>query len=120
NGGASLRIKSDSSEKSTIRLYEIGPMSVENSMLIYSAQMKSDLSHGKAYLEMWCEFGDKGEFFSRGLDHPISGTTNWTTVQTPFRLEPGQKPVNVKLNLVTEGEGTIWIDDVKLSSSPLN
>ncbi|MHC4525619.1 MAG: hypothetical protein ACYSU8_08815, partial [Planctomycetota bacterium] len=120
NGGASLRIKSDSSEKSTIRLYEIGPMSVENRMLIYSAQMKSDLSHGKAYLEMWCEIPGKGEFFSRGLEQPISGTTNWTTVQTPFRLEPGQKPVNVKLNLVTEGEGTIWIDDVKLSSSPLN
>lgn len=120
NGGGSLRIKSDSSEKRTIRLYENGPIDVENRMLVYSAKLRSEGLKGKAYLEMWCEFGDKGEFFSRGLDHPISGTTNWTTVQTPFRLEPGQKPVNVKLNLVTEGEGTIWIDDVKLSSSPLN
>ena len=120
NGGGSLRIKSDSSEKRTIRLYENGPIDVENRMLVYSAKLRSEGLKGKAYLEMWCEFGDKGEFFSRGLDHPISGTTNWTTVQTPFRLEPGQKPVNVTLNLVTEGEGTIWIDDVKLSSSPLN
>ena len=89
-------------------------------MLVYSAQLKSDLENGRAYLEMWCVIPGKGEFFSRGLAQPITGLTNWTTLQTPFRLEAGQTPTNVKLNLVIEGVGTVWIDDIKLLSSPLN
>ena len=120
NGGGSLRIISDSAEKRTIRLYETEPIDIEGGTLIYSAQIKSDLQDGRAYLEMWCIIPGKGEFFSRGLEQPITGMTDWTTFQTPFRLEPGQKPANVKLNLVLEGMGTVWIDDVKLSSSALH
>ena len=120
NGGGSLRIKSDSAEKKVIRLYENGSIDIQNRMLVYLAKLRSEGLKGRAYLEMWCEFGGKGEFFSRGLEHPISGTTDWTTVQTPFRLEAGQSPANVKLNLVIEGAGTVWIDDIKLTSSPLD
>lgn len=119
-GSGSLRIVSDFPEKRTIRLFETGPMGIDECMLIYSAKLKSDLNSGKSYLEMWCDIPGKGEFFSRGLDQPVTGATNWTTEQTPFRLESGQMPANIKLNLVIEGLGTVWIDDIKLLSSPLN
>ena len=119
NGGASLRIVSDSSEKRTIRLYEDEPTDIQSGILVYQAKLKCSDLKGQAYLEMWCDIPGRGEFFSRGLDQPITGTTNWTSVQTPFNLEDGLAPVNVKLNLVIEGVGTVWIDDIKLSSSPL-
>lgn len=115
-----MKIESDSPEKRTIRLFETGLMNIENRMLIYQAKLKSDLSIGKAYLEMWCNIPGKGEFFSRGLEQPISGITEWVTVQTPFRIEAGQMPANIKLNVVVEGTGTIWIDDIKLLLCPLN
>ncbi len=124
DGNGSLKTFTNSVDnkvvRKVIRLFETGPMGIENCMLIYSAHLKSELEDGSAYLEMWCEFDGKGEYFSRGLAQPISGFTNWTTVQTPFRLEHGQSPANVKLNLVIEGAGTVWIDDIKLSSNPLN
>lgn len=120
NGGGSLRIKSDSPEEQRIRLIETGPMSIENKMLIYSAMLRTGDLDGKAYLEMWCDIPGQGEFFSRGVDRPVTGTTEWTDVRTPFRLESGQMPANVKLNLVIEGTGTVWIDDIKLLLSPLN
>jgi len=120
NGGGSLRIVSDSSEKRTIRLYEVPPWDVESSILTYQAKLKTLNLKGKAYLEMWCDIPGKGEFFSRGLEQPISGTTDWTRTKIPFRLEAGQIPENIKLNLVVEGIGTIWIDDIVLSSNPLN
>ena len=120
DGRASLKVTSDSMHKQVIHLFETGPIQVENRMLLYQAKLRSDLERGIAYLEMRCIIPNKGEFFSRGLEQPISGTTNWTTVQTPFRLEEGQMPANVKLNLVIEGTGTVWIDDIKLLSSPLN
>ncbi|OQY08078.1 MAG: hypothetical protein B6I25_00145 [Planctomycetales bacterium 4572_13] len=120
DGNGSLRFFTNSSEKTVVRLFETGPMGIDNRMLIYSAKVKSELDNGIAYLEMWCDIPGKGAFFSRGLAQPVSGSTNWTTVQTAFQLEAGQMPGNVKLNLVIEGVGTVWIDDIKLLSSPLN
>ena len=64
-------------------------------------------------------FGDKGEFFSRGLQSPLSGTTDWSTGETPFFLKKGENPDNVKLNLVIDGKGTVWIDDIHLFKGPL-
>jgi hypothetical protein len=118
DGNGSLKIQSQ--ESGTIRLFETGPMSIQNRLIFYSAKLRSEALEGKAFLEMWCNIPGRGEFFSRGLDQPISGTTEWTSVQTPFRLEAGQIPGNVKLNIVIEGSGTVWIDDIQLLSSPLN
>lgn len=120
DGNGSLRVMSDALEKTTVRLFETGPMSIENRMLIYQAKIKTDLSIGIAYLEMWCDIPGKGEFFSRSLEQPIALTTEWTTAQTSFRLEAGQMPANVKLNVVIEGKGIVWIDDIKLISCPLD
>ena len=49
----------------------------------------------------------------------LSGTVEWATQETPFFLQRGQNPDNVKLNLVIEGTGTAWIDDVRLVRAPL-
>ncbi len=74
---------------------------------------------GQVFLEMWCHFAGKGEFFSRGLQAPLTGTTDWTTEETPFFLKKGENPDNVKLNVVINGKGTAWVDDVKLLRAPL-
>jgi hypothetical protein len=65
---------------------------------------------------MWCSFGGKGEFFSKGLANPLTGTTSWTTQEITFGLKRGENPENVKLNLVIDGKGTVWIDDIRLSA----
>jgi hypothetical protein len=59
---------------------------------IYEAKIKSESLNGQAYLEMWCVFKDKGEFFSRGFDSAISGTTGWQTIKTVFNLKKGEMP----------------------------
>ena len=119
DGNGSARFFTNRPKKTVIRLFQTGPIGIDNCILIYSAQLKSELEDGRAYLEMWCDIPGKGEFFSRGLAQPITGQANWITAQTPFRLEAGQSPDNVKLNLVVEGFGTVWIDDIKLLSSQL-
>src|SRR5262245_17759434 len=103
----------------TVRLYETGDLDVEDARIIYQAKLRSEGLEGKAYLEMWCSFPGKGEFFSRALQAPISGTTEWTSQETPFFFKKGENPDNVKLNLVIEGRGTVWIDDIKLTRGPL-
>jgi len=88
---------------------------VDNVQLIYEAKIKSEGLNGQAYLEMWCVFKDKGEYFSRGFDSIISGTTNWKTIRTVFNLKKGEMPDQIKLNVVIYGVGKIWVDDIHLS-----
>jgi hypothetical protein len=102
-----------------VRLFETGDIDIENALLIYQAKIRTENVEGQVYLEMWCCFSDQGEFFSKGIDSPLSGTTEWITEQTPFLLKAGQNPDNVKLNLVINGKGTAWIDDIRLSKRPL-
>lgn len=117
DGNGSLRITA--SQPTTIRLYETGDIDVENARLTYQAKVRTEGIEGKVYLEMWCQFPGKGEFFSRDLSSPLSGTTDWSTEETPFFLKKGENPDNVKINLVIEGKGTVWIDDVHLLKGPL-
>ena len=117
DGNGSLRITS--TKPTVVRLFETGDIDVENARLIYQARVRTDNIEGQVYLEMWCHFPGKGEYFSRGLQTPLTGTVEWTTEETPFFLKKGENPDNVKLNLVINGEGTAWIDDIRLLKAPL-
>jgi hypothetical protein len=97
----------------TICLGEVTGLDVESATLIYKAKVKSDLD-GTAFLEMWAHVGG-GQYFSRGMNDVLSQKTDWKTIQTPFVFQRGQKPDKVTLNLVINGKGTVWIDDIVLS-----
>jgi uncharacterized protein (TIGR03067 family) len=99
----------------TVRLFEVPDPGIENGVLTYRARMKSDKLQGKAYLEMWCRLPGKGEFFSKGLLSPVTGTTDWASYETPFFLKRGERPDLLKLNVVLEGKGTLWIKDVQVN-----
>jgi hypothetical protein len=112
DGDGSIRIRADG--PTTVRLFEVEGVEVEDARLVYRARLRAELVEGQAYLEMWARFPGSGEFFSRALQSPISGSTEWVSQETPFFLEKGQKPDLVKLNLVVDGRGTVWVDEVEL------
>jgi len=103
----------------TIRLFEVPVSDLEQVRLTYAAKLKAEGLEGKAFLEMWCRFPGRGEFFSKGLRQPLSGTTDWASFETSFYLRRGQKPDLVKLNLVIEGTGKVGIKELTLSETPL-
>jgi hypothetical protein len=108
----------DVREAQVIRLFEIVAPDAEKCMLTYRATMKSEDLEGQAFLEMWCRFPGRGGFFSRGLNQVLKGTTKWSSYEIPFRLKKGECPDLVKLNLVVEGRGKIWIRDIELLKMP--
>jgi hypothetical protein len=103
----------------TLKLLEVEGINIEDARLIYEAKVKTEGLEGNAYLEMWCQFLGKGEFFSRGLQSTASGNTGWMTMETPFFLQKGEKPERIKLNLVVDGIGAAWIDHIRLVKGPL-
>ncbi|MGO8930304.1 MAG: protein kinase domain-containing protein [Limisphaerales bacterium] len=102
----------------TFRLFEVPNPGVEHCTVLYRAELKSEGLEGRAYLEMWCQLPGLGESFSRGLNNTISGSSDWATCQTRFWLKAGEEPDLIRLNLVVEGRGKVFIKKVELMRSP--
>ncbi|MDD3642985.1 MAG: hypothetical protein PHQ19_05955 [Candidatus Krumholzibacteria bacterium] len=117
DGRGSIRVAVDG--PATIRLAQLADIDLEDAFLVYQASLRTERLEGETYLEMFCVFDGRGEYYSRGLDHALSGTNDWRTVSTPFRLRAGENPDAVKLNLFVNGAGTVWIDDIRLLRRPL-
>ena len=100
----------------TFRLFEVPMANIDNCTLNYQARLKSDGLKGRAYLEMWCHFATGAEFFSRGLESTITGSNDWAASQTSFFLKNGEQPDLIRLNLVVEGAGQVFIDDIQLTA----
>jgi hypothetical protein len=115
DGDGSVKVTADG--PTTVHLFEVEGIDVDDARLVYRARLRAEEVRGQVYLEMWCRFPGSGEFFSRALHSPISGSTEWVSQETPFVLEKNQNPDLVKLNLVIDGTGTVWVDDVKLARS---
>ena len=101
----------------TVCLGEVTGLNIENATLIYTARVRSELE-GAAFLEMWAHVGG-GNYFSKGMNNPIRGKSDWKTIQTPFIFQKGQRPDKLTLNVIINGKGTLWIDDIVLSQEPL-
>ena len=115
SGDGKGSIKIEANTPSVIPLYIVNDVRVDDTQIIYEAKVKSESLNGQALLEMWCVFKDKGEFFSRGFDSVISGTSNWKTIKTVFNLRKGEMPDQIKLNVMVNGVGIVWIDEIRLS-----
>lgn len=117
DGKGSLKI--NVTQPIVVKLFEVRGVDIENARLVYRAHVKTENVVGQAYLEMWCVFPGLGEYFSRSLQNPVHGTVDWSTLETPFFLQKGQKPELIKLNVVIDGQGTAWIDDIALLKGSL-
>src|SRR6266508_3243249 len=106
-------------EERSLRLFEVSEPGVDRCILTYRAQLRTQGAQGRVYLEMWCRLPGRGEFFSKGLNQAVKGTTDCSPHETPFFLKAGQQPDLIKLNVVSEGAGTVWIKDVELLRTPL-
>jgi hypothetical protein len=99
----------------SVRLFELVNPGVEECLLVYRAQLRTDGPIIRAYLEMWCRFAGR-EYFSKGVgfNQVASGTTDWTTYETPFLLRKGEAPELLRLNIAVMGSGTILVREVEI------
>jgi hypothetical protein len=116
-GAASLRVETP--WPTSVCLGEVSGVDVEAAQLLFRARVRTALEgEGQAFLEMWVHVAG-GQYFSRGMNDTVKGKSEWKAIQTPFNFQKGQKPEKVVLNLIVNGKGTVWVDDVVLSKAPL-
>ncbi len=94
-------------------LIELPSPGINGKTLIYSADLRTELD-GRTYLEMLVTL-DGQTYFSRGLHDALEGSSPWKTLQTPFYFQDDRQPDDIRLNLVVEGSGTLWVRDIKVS-----
>ena len=107
----------DSSTERTVHLFEMPVSGLERCILTYRAQIRTIDSLGRVYLEMWCRVPGRAEFSSRGLQHAVTGGSDWAACETPCFLKAGERPDLIKLNVVCAG--TILIKGIELLHTPL-
>ncbi|MCX6910251.1 MAG: serine/threonine-protein kinase, partial [Verrucomicrobia bacterium] len=114
----------DCTKPQTFRVFDVPDPGFGECKVLYRAKLKTEGLTGRAYLEMWCRLPGRGEFFSKGLSQPLTGTNEWTAREIPFFLKKGQRPDLIRLNVavVSSGllrskavSGKLWIKDVSLS-----
>ncbi len=110
----------ETDREKTVNLFEVRDPQVDKCILTYRASARAEALEGKAYLEMACKLPKLGEHRSRGLEASLSGTQDWTPVETQMFLDRGQKPEHLGLNLVVEGAGRIVMKDVEVLSTPVS
>ncbi len=117
DGNGSLRIRAKAPQR--VLLLEAVKVDVEGVNLVFQAEIRSGALKGSAYLEIECRFQGAGSYVSRALDYSLSGTTSFVSAETSYRLGKGEKPETVRLYLVIDGKGTVWADDVRLATRPV-
>lgn len=71
----------------------------------------------RAHLEMWCEVADGKRAFSKGLDQLLIGDSDWREIRLPMMVNGDFTVSRALVNVVIEGPGTVWVDEVKFSQA---
>ncbi|MGH9804754.1 MAG: hypothetical protein ACRD4D_06255 [Candidatus Acidiferrales bacterium] len=118
DGVGSARV--DATEPTSVTLLEVTDLDAQNATLTFEARLRSQDLEGNAHIEMEVFLPEQEEPVSLpGLGRMASGTTEWVVATSSFYFQPGQQPEAVRLKLVVDGAGTVWVDEVRLLRTPL-
>ena len=118
DGGGSLRVQADRGGR--LRLYRLEDLGVVQGAVAFTGFLRSRGLNGRAVLEMWCRPAEGDTAFVRGYGSAVTGDADWTPQEVRFS-NPAlcRNPVSIELNVLIEGAGTVWIDDLRLWSVPV-
>jgi hypothetical protein len=110
NGSISIRAR----EPGTYELINAGDIDIEEAQLVFRAKMMSRTVKGAVYLEIVCNIPGFGRASVEALQYSLSRSHYWVDVEARYPLRKGENPDDVRLNLVFDGTGKAWIDDIRL------
>lgn len=110
-GSSSIKITAETPCRVTIG--QFAGLNYENFTLRTNVKVKTRMESGTVLLETLVKVKG-GVYFSRAMDQKLSGDTDWKEVFTNFFFKAGESPEEVTVNLIIDGKGVIWADDLKV------
>lgn len=114
DGKGSLKVTVE--QPATVQLFEVPAPGAESAKYIFRAKVNMKDLLGDANLQMIIRFRNGGEV---NAYQTVKGPGAWTPMEVFGIVQKGQKPDMVRLNLLVNGTGTCWVDDVHLVQQPL-
>ncbi|MEM9480684.1 MAG: hypothetical protein AAGA58_13605 [Verrucomicrobiota bacterium] len=92
---------------------------VERANYLVAGQVRFSDVAGSAYLEMWTVYDDDRRYFSRTLGDTgpmakMSGNSDWRSFMLPFHGDAEQQPVQLEINAILPGGGSMEFRNVAL------
>lgn len=109
-----LQIESRWPTAITLARVNVKEKPLDQSYITYSADMSAVNFTGKAYLEMWVQFGKQGFLVSRNVETPLDKDSAWKGFATSIALPKDKQPDELVLNIRFEGIGTLRVKNVKV------
>jgi hypothetical protein len=110
-------IRVDSTGPMTIQLAEVRPENLEDVTFIYRGHLRTQALRGHAYLEMRSSVRGVGELPSTLSGSSLTGTTDWVSQQTEFFVKKGRQVDMIRINVVVDGPGIVWIGPILLAQN---
>jgi hypothetical protein len=107
----------DSMAPTTVRLAEVSPKNAEDVTLVFRGHLRGQNFHGRAYLQIVASMSGSGDEVSKSPARVVTGTTDWVSQQSELYVGKGRKVQSVKLNVFSDGVGTLWIGPILLSQT---
>jgi len=115
DGQGSWRITAD--DPRVVKLVELTNVNLTQPQLRSTAWVRTDQGTGYVYFELRCRFANNREVFARTLGQSLSSPPKWKRMNTQLLFKQTETPTTIELNLVINGQGTVWVDDVHLFQS---
>jgi hypothetical protein len=91
---------------------------LENAQISYQARLRTDALEGEARIELGVRIAG-GATYRAVPDMPaLRGSTDWVMQEANFWSGPGERPDGIFLMLAVKGAGRVWIDRLKVLSTP--
>ncbi len=121
DGGGSLHIETLGDSSFLLYALEgdaLTAAKLENVQLSYQARLRTDGLEGEARIELGVRIAG-GATYRAVPDMPaLRGSTDWVMQEANFWTGPGERPDGIFLMLDVKGAGHVWVDRLKVLSTP--
>lgn len=112
-----LRVDLDYTSVFNLKKVDLGGQSYSGKTLNYSLRTKTMNFEGQAFLELAIRFKGTTTLYRRGFNSKVVNNSDWQTLRVAYPIRPSEKPEIAYLNVIVEGRGTIWFDDIKMTGA---
>jgi len=96
-------------------------LELENSLISYQARLRTRALQGQAQIHVGVRMRDgQTQGAMPGSETPpLEGDADWVLQEANLLLEPGEVPDAIFLMLEVKGTGQVWIDDLRVLTTPM-
>jgi hypothetical protein len=107
-------------QPATVTVLTIERPEVTGPRYAVTGRVRYEAVEGTGYLELWNDFPNGGQYFTRTLADigpmmKLQGTSGWRQFALPFDATGAPPPSRLVLNVVLQGRGTVYLGPLQLA-----